>query len=156
MYHRGSHHRQHTPTAQDIELRNQAKLGDRLCNQIDVWRSKQGLKPFTNADLKGNVVHKRGSDDDRRQMIADLISDDASPFTPEDEEALRFMSDASLRQMRADHLRYPRTWTASPPREPSSTPLQTRCANTSPSRGSPSSSSTRGDLPPSTTSGWSR
>lgn len=50
-------------------------------------------------------VHKRGSDDDRRQMIADLISDDASPFTPDDEESLRYMSDASLKEMRDQYVK---------------------------------------------------
>jgi hypothetical protein len=48
--------------------------------------------------------HARGSDDDRRQIIADLISSDDSPFTPDDEDALRMMSNDALRTVRDDFL----------------------------------------------------
>lgn len=41
----------------------------------------------------------RGSNNDPRQQIADLISMDSSPFTPDDESALRSMSPATLQQM---------------------------------------------------------
>jgi hypothetical protein len=40
-----------------------------------------------------------------RTIIADLISDDRSPFTPEDELSLRNMSPRALRQMRSDFLK---------------------------------------------------
>jgi hypothetical protein len=103
-------------------------LGDHLNKQIDVWREKQGLPAFTNAHLKTNSPRDpiadavasikklsdtvaalkgsaRGDDDDARQIIADLISDDGSPFTPDDDQALRMMSAASLREMRRKYLK---------------------------------------------------
>jgi hypothetical protein len=46
----------------------------------------------------------RGSNDDRRQIVADLISDDRSPFTPDDETSLRAMTDATLLTMRDRYL----------------------------------------------------
>ncbi len=51
---------------------------------------------------KGN---RRGSDDDRRQIMADLISSDESPFTPEDEDSLRMMSNETLAHMRDSYLK---------------------------------------------------
>lgn len=45
-------------------------------------------------------TNERGDDDDYRQMIADLISNDSSPFLPEDEDSLRMMSYATLTKMR--------------------------------------------------------
>jgi hypothetical protein len=52
-------------------------------------------KPATNA---------RGEDDDFRQMVADLISNDASPFVPDDEYALRDMSYDTLKAIRDNYL----------------------------------------------------
>lgn len=49
-------------------------------------------------------VNERGEDDDFRQMVADLISDDRSPFVPNDEESLRYMSYDTLKKMRDDYL----------------------------------------------------
>ena len=51
--------------------------------------------------MKGN---ERGEDDDFRQMIADLISREESPFMPEDEESLRMMSMDTLTKMRNKFL----------------------------------------------------
>ena len=51
---------------------------------------------------KGN---ERGSEDDLRQMVADLISQDSSPFTPDDEDALRSMSEDTLRKMRDQYVK---------------------------------------------------
>jgi hypothetical protein len=105
--------------------REQIALGDYLNKQIDVWREKQGLPPFTNAHLKTNIddadivdavrrlnalsatlkAGARGDDDDSRQIIADLISSNNSPFTPDDEMALRHMSSASLNEMRKRFLK---------------------------------------------------
>lgn len=45
-------------------------------------------------------ANRRGDDADYRQMVADLISNDASPFVPEDEDSLRMMSYATLTSMR--------------------------------------------------------
>lgn len=44
--------------------------------------------------------NERGDDDDVRQMVADLISSDDSPFLPEDEDSLRMMSIDTLKKMR--------------------------------------------------------
>ena len=49
--------------------------------------------------------NRRGNEDDIRQMIADLISNDQSPFVPDDEFSLREMSSESLRRMRDDYLK---------------------------------------------------
>jgi hypothetical protein len=120
VYHRGNHYQKITP-AEAAELRRQCDEGDRLCREIDARRAKQGLPPYTNAHLKTNSVANavakinalsasikgsaRGDDDDSRQIIADLISDDESPFTPDDEMALRHMSAASLKEMRRKYLK---------------------------------------------------
>jgi len=40
--------------------------------------------------------NERGEDDDHRQMVADLISNDKSPYTPSDMEALSYMSTDAL------------------------------------------------------------
>lgn len=53
----------------------------------------------------GVTGNARGNDDDYRQMVADLISDDRSPFLPDDELSLREMSRDTLRRMRDDYLR---------------------------------------------------
>lgn len=50
-------------------------------------------------------THARGQDGDRRQLIADLISRDESPFTPDDQMALAAMSDTALRRVAARYLR---------------------------------------------------
>ena len=51
-------------------------------------------------ELLGITSNERGKDDDYRQMIADLISNDSSPFIPDDEYALREMSYETLKKMR--------------------------------------------------------
>lgn len=48
--------------------------------------------------------NERGDDDDVRQMVADLISSDDSPFLPEDEDSLRMMSIDTLKKMRDKFL----------------------------------------------------
>jgi len=57
---------------------------------------KDGLRMVTNA---------RGEDDDVRQMRADLMSDDRSPFTPDDEMALTYMSGKALKSLRDQYLK---------------------------------------------------
>jgi hypothetical protein len=49
--------------------------------------------------------NERGDDDDHRQIVADLISNDDSPFTPDDEDSLRMMSGETLRKMRDAYLK---------------------------------------------------
>lgn len=46
------------------------------------------------------IRNERGHDDDRRQIIADLVSSGDSPFTPDDQPSLESMSDGTLRRMR--------------------------------------------------------
>ena len=68
----------------------------------------------TMARALGMGVHKlgskrpniadRGPDDNRIMMIADLLSDDRSPFMPDDEYALREMSEDTLKKLRAAYL----------------------------------------------------
>jgi len=59
----------------------------------------------TLAGALGIETQERGYDDDVRQMRADLISDDRSPFKPEDEDSLRMMSAPALRELRNKFLR---------------------------------------------------
>jgi hypothetical protein len=49
--------------------------------------------------------HARGSDDDRRQMVADLIASDDTPFIPDDEDSLRMMSTETLKTVRDTYLK---------------------------------------------------
>jgi hypothetical protein len=49
--------------------------------------------------------HARGSDDDRRQMVADLIASDDTPFVPDDEDSLRMMSTETLKTVRDTYLK---------------------------------------------------
>jgi hypothetical protein len=58
------------------------------------------LKTKVNAALVKFVQNERGDDEDFRQMVADLISNDGSPFVPDDEESLRMMSLETLTKMR--------------------------------------------------------
>jgi uncharacterized protein DUF2213 len=62
----------------------------------------EGIAMVLRTNSKQNA---RGSDDDRRQMRADLIASDDSPFTPDDEDSLRMMSDATLTHMRDAYLK---------------------------------------------------
>lgn len=55
----------------------------------------------TSPDLKDN---RRGPADDYRMMVADLISSDASPFLPQDEDSLRMMSYDTLLALRNQYL----------------------------------------------------
>jgi hypothetical protein len=73
------------------------------CSQgCDCEDCKSGKCPHTRGKLH---VHARGQDDDRRQIMADLLSDDRSPFTPDDEQSLMMMSDTTLRTLRDRYLR---------------------------------------------------
>lgn len=64
-----------------------------------------GIARFFKAFTRQNATtNKRGADDDFRQMVADLISNDASPFVPDDEYALRDMSYDSLKALRDQYL----------------------------------------------------
>lgn len=49
----------------------------------------------------------RGKDDDRRQIVADLISNDASPFTPDDMYGLMDMTQDALEALRQQYLSSP-------------------------------------------------
>lgn len=75
------------------------KAGDEKVSVNTVTKILQaigiGREPKTN---------ERGADDDFRQMVADLISNDKSPFVPDDEYSLREMSYDTLKRMRDDYL----------------------------------------------------
>lgn len=49
-------------------------------------------------------ANRRGADDDYRQVVADLISNDTTPFVPQDEDSLRMMSYETLMAMRNQFL----------------------------------------------------
>lgn len=50
-------------------------------------------------------TNRRSNDDDWRQMKADLISDDRTPFTAEDEESLHYMSQETMKILRDHYLK---------------------------------------------------
>lgn len=54
-----------------------------------------------NEDSKSKKANERGDETDPRQMIADLISSEESPFLPDDEESLRMMSPETLGRVAA-------------------------------------------------------
>lgn len=60
------------------------------------------FKTFGRQNPKTNL---RGDDDDFRQMVADLISNDSSPFVPDDEYALREMSYDTVMAMRDQYVK---------------------------------------------------
>lgn len=60
-----------------------------------------GTSLLSSEELKSN---RRGDADDYRQVVADLISNDASPFVPQDEDSLRMMSYETLLSMRNSFL----------------------------------------------------
>src|SRR5262245_37357540 len=98
VHHRSkSSHYYVVPPAEAAAMPRAAAMGDLICNQL--------RKKHPNQKLYQSIANARGDDDDRRQIIADLISDDRSPFTPDDEEALRFMSDKALMKMHGDFLK---------------------------------------------------
>lgn len=70
-------------------------------NALGVLAAALGVKLASKAVPKKN---ERGDDEDRRTVIADLISNDDSPFTPDDEDALRLMSDDTLFKQRDAYL----------------------------------------------------
>lgn len=61
-------------------------------------------KKVANALEKAFTSNERGEPDDVRQMRADLISSEDSPFTPDDEGALAMMTEATLKKMRDTYL----------------------------------------------------
>lgn len=48
------------------------------------------------APIKKLARNLRGDSDDRRQIIADLLASDETPYTPADEDSLKMMSDTAL------------------------------------------------------------
>lgn len=55
---------------------------------------------FFRRNDRQSSANERGEDNDVRQIVADLISADASPFVPNDEDGLRYMSEDTLQKMR--------------------------------------------------------
>ena len=56
------------------------------------------------ASLAKPATNDRGEEDDRRMIIADLLSNDSTPFMPDDEMALQAMSDDTLLKLKAAYL----------------------------------------------------
>jgi hypothetical protein len=80
---------------------------------VDIEKAVDGLKAAINRALSGKKPMKankktkgneRGDDGDARQIIADLISREESPFLPDDENSLRSMSEETLKKMRDQYL----------------------------------------------------
>jgi hypothetical protein len=94
VHHRGSKYTSNA--ARDAELRLAAKLGDDIVQRL---HQKYGTGKYVS-----NVANIRGDDYDRRQMIADLLFNDASPFGPDDEDSLRMLPDKTLRALRDQFL----------------------------------------------------
>lgn len=81
------------------------KLNRKLRTAADVLKAAIKGGSVKKSDLMLDLfVNERGQDDDRRQIIADLISQNDSPYTPDDEQSLLMMSDSTLRRMREDYL----------------------------------------------------
>lgn len=72
-------------------------------NAVFTGEQVQELVTKISDNAAGLRVSERGNDDDRRQMIADLISREESPFIPDDEDSLRMMSPNTLKRMRDDY-----------------------------------------------------
>lgn len=66
--------------------------------------SDEAKKAAVTKELNKLVGNARGNSDDVRQIVADLISNDASPFTPDDEESLRMMSEDTIKSMADQYL----------------------------------------------------
>jgi hypothetical protein len=64
----------------------------------------QAIKAKGQSKAPAKKKNERGEDDDRRQIMADLISHEASPFLPDDEESLRSMTDETLKKMRDQYI----------------------------------------------------
>lgn len=60
------------------------------------------------AALSELIPNARGSDDDARQIVADLISNDDSPFTPDDQDSLNAMTSDTLKHMAESYLAPPK------------------------------------------------
>ena len=83
------------------ERANKAVKGILAAVGVNNADAKKRVEAELNALLKAN---ERGADDDTRTIIADLISNDASPFTPDDEDSLRMMTPDTLKKMRDAYL----------------------------------------------------
>lgn len=83
------------------EKANKAVKGILAAVGVNSADAKKKVEAELSALLKAN---ERGADDDSRTIISDLISNDASPFTPDDEDSLRMMSAETLKKMRDAYL----------------------------------------------------
>jgi hypothetical protein len=77
---------------------------------VNIDKAVDALKLALNQAINGKGAkpkakkNERGEDDDRRQIMADLISHEDSPFLPDDEESLRSMTDETLKKMRDAYI----------------------------------------------------
>lgn len=77
---------------------------------VNIDKAVDALKLALNQAINGKGAkpkpkkNERGEDDDRRQIVADLISHEDSPFLPDDEESLRSMTEETLKKMRDAYI----------------------------------------------------
>lgn len=84
------------------------RANERMGQMSNEGEEKVSVSTFTklltalgiNVNTENLSTNRRGPADDYRQMVADLISNDASPFVPADEDSLRMMSYDTLVAMR--------------------------------------------------------
>lgn len=85
-------------------VRVNANGGQMESNQPPTGDEVAGFRRFLAALGIAPRNNRRGEDDEYRQMIADLVSDDRSPFVPDDEYALREMTYDTVKAMRDVYL----------------------------------------------------
>lgn len=74
----------------------------RVNQALDTIKEALGMKANCECEPETN---RRGNDDDKYQMKADLIADDRSPFTGEDEYAMDAMSEGTMKALRDHYLK---------------------------------------------------
>lgn len=72
--------------------------------KIELPQDEDGRRRMMTALGKVFKTNERSSDDDRRQIIADLVSSDDSPFLADDLEALSMLSPETLTRMKEEYL----------------------------------------------------
>lgn len=91
------------------------RFGEALKGVFNGDQIKALIETVTEAVRDGiKAVHNaRGEDDDHRTIRSDLISDDRSPFTPDDEYGLQSLTPKTLKSLRDQYLKSKRKSNAS-------------------------------------------
>jgi hypothetical protein len=89
----------------NMKSKSEAALG-KILKACGLDAKSKEAKKIAEA-IAGIVPNARGADDDARQIVADLISNDASPFTPDDQDSLNAMSGDTLKHMADSYLKSP-------------------------------------------------